>query len=62
MNPDVEKHTTVLGLGTVPLNSLPIGQKVDRIVSLGEVMSTFCTCFNILGITFTPIVYGHLDS
>ncbi|KFW95477.1 Cytosolic phospholipase A2 zeta, partial [Phalacrocorax carbo] len=36
MNPDVEKHTTVLGLGTVPVNSLPIGQKVDRIVSLGE--------------------------
>ncbi|NXL29381.1 PA24F phospholipase, partial [Glaucidium brasilianum] len=36
MNPDIEKHTTVLGLGTVPVNSLPIGQKVDRIVSLGE--------------------------
>ncbi|XP_063189815.1 cytosolic phospholipase A2 zeta isoform X1 [Chroicocephalus ridibundus] len=36
MNPDIEKHTTVLGLGTVPLNSLPIGRKVDRIVSLGE--------------------------
>ncbi|XP_061199692.1 cytosolic phospholipase A2 zeta isoform X5 [Neopsephotus bourkii] len=33
---DIEKHTTVLGLGTVPVNSLPIGQKVDRIVSLGE--------------------------
>ncbi|XP_075283717.1 cytosolic phospholipase A2 zeta isoform X3 [Opisthocomus hoazin] len=36
MNPDMEKHTTVLGLGTVPVNSLPVGQKVDRIVSLGE--------------------------
>ncbi|NWH53126.1 PA24F phospholipase, partial [Fregata magnificens] len=36
MNPDIEKHTTVLGLGTVPVNSLPIGQKVDRNVSLGE--------------------------
>ncbi|XP_074680298.1 cytosolic phospholipase A2 zeta isoform X6 [Strix aluco] len=36
MNPDIEKHTTVLGLGTVPVNSLPVGQKVDRIVSLGE--------------------------
>ncbi|KAM9012984.1 cytosolic phospholipase A2 zeta isoform 5-T6 [Ara ararauna] len=33
---DIEKHTTVLGLGTVSANSLPIGQKVDRIVSLGE--------------------------
>ncbi|XP_061318348.1 cytosolic phospholipase A2 zeta isoform X2 [Pezoporus flaviventris] len=33
---DIEKHTTILGLGTVPVNSLPIGQKVDRIVSLGE--------------------------
>ncbi|XP_065541500.1 cytosolic phospholipase A2 zeta isoform X3 [Lathamus discolor] len=33
---DIEKHTTVLGLGTVPVNSLPIGQKVDRIISLGE--------------------------
>ncbi|XP_030900380.2 cytosolic phospholipase A2 zeta isoform X2 [Melopsittacus undulatus] len=33
---DIEKHTTVLGLGTVPVHSLPIGQKVDRIVSLGE--------------------------
>lgn len=62
MNPDIEKHTTVLGLGTVPLNSLPIGQKVDRIVSLGEVMSTFCTCSNMLGITFTPIACGHLES
>lgn len=38
---DIEKHTTVLGVGTVPVNSLPIGQKVDRTVSLGEVMSTF---------------------
>ena len=36
MNPDVEKHSTVLGQGTVPLNSLPIGKKVDRVVSLGE--------------------------
>uniref|UniRef100_A0A8B9F0Y1 Phospholipase A2 n=1 Tax=Amazona collaria TaxID=241587 RepID=A0A8B9F0Y1_9PSIT len=44
---DIEKHTTVLGLGTVPVNSLPIGQKVDRIVSLGEVMSTFQNCSNI---------------
>uniref|UniRef100_A0A8C5UBQ1 Phospholipase A2 n=1 Tax=Malurus cyaneus samueli TaxID=2593467 RepID=A0A8C5UBQ1_9PASS len=41
VNPDIEKHTTVLGLGTVPVNSLPIGEKVDRIVSLGEVMSVF---------------------
>jgi len=38
MNPDVEKHSTVLGQGTLPLNSLPIGKKVDRVVSLGEVM------------------------
>ncbi|KFW74982.1 Cytosolic phospholipase A2 zeta, partial [Manacus vitellinus] len=36
VNPDVEKHTTVLGLGTVPVNSLPIGEKVDRSISLGE--------------------------
>ncbi|XP_039924135.1 cytosolic phospholipase A2 zeta isoform X2 [Hirundo rustica] len=36
VNPDIEKHTTVLGLGTVPVNSLPIGEKVDRIISLGE--------------------------
>ncbi|KFP05859.1 Cytosolic phospholipase A2 zeta, partial [Calypte anna] len=36
VNPDIEKHTTVLGLGTVPVNSLPLGQKVDRIISLGE--------------------------
>nr|XP_025951379.1 cytosolic phospholipase A2 zeta-like isoform X3 [Dromaius novaehollandiae] len=36
VNPDIEKHTTVLGLGTVPVNSLPIGQEVDRIVPLGE--------------------------
>ncbi|NXX19598.1 PA24F phospholipase, partial [Podargus strigoides] len=38
MNPDIEKHTTVLGFGTVPVHSLPIGQTVDRIVSLGEVI------------------------
>lgn len=55
MNPHTEKHTTVMGLGTVPVNSLPIGQKVDKIVSLGEVMSAFCTCFNMLGITFSPL-------
>ncbi|NWU91202.1 PA24F phospholipase, partial [Upupa epops] len=36
VNPDIEKHTTVLGLGTVPVNSLPVGQEVDRIVSSGE--------------------------
>ncbi|NXY85277.1 PA24F phospholipase, partial [Alcedo cyanopectus] len=36
VNPDIEKQTSVLGLGTVPVNSLPIGQTVDRIVSLGE--------------------------
>ncbi|XP_068049531.1 cytosolic phospholipase A2 zeta isoform X1 [Anomalospiza imberbis] len=36
VNPDIEKHTTVLGLGTVPVNSLPIGEKVDKIISLGE--------------------------
>ncbi|KAL9849424.1 cytosolic phospholipase A2 zeta isoform 3-T3 [Geothlypis trichas] len=36
VNPDVEKHTTVLGLGTIPVNSLPIGEKVNRIISLGE--------------------------
>ncbi|XP_074399078.1 cytosolic phospholipase A2 zeta isoform X2 [Zonotrichia albicollis] len=36
VNPDIEKHTTILGLGTVPVNSLPIGEKVDRIISLGE--------------------------
>ncbi|NXP67983.1 PA24F phospholipase, partial [Chloropsis cyanopogon] len=36
MNPDIEKHTTVLGLGTVPINSLPIGEKVDKTISLGE--------------------------
>ncbi|XP_051476320.1 cytosolic phospholipase A2 zeta isoform X5 [Apus apus] len=36
VNPDIEKHTTVLGLRTIPVNSLPIGQRVDRIVSLGE--------------------------
>lgn len=57
MNPDIEKHTTVLGLGTVPVNSLPIGQKVDRNVSLGEVMLSFCTCFEILGITFLVLKY-----
>lgn len=62
MNPDIEKHTTVLGLGTVPVNSLPIGQKVDRNVSLGEVMLSFCTCFGILGITFSSIAYRHLES
>lgn len=38
MNPDVEKHSTILGQGTVPLNSLPIGKKVDKVVPLGEVM------------------------
>lgn len=62
MNPDIEKHTTLLGLGTIPVNSLPIGQKVDRVISLGEVMSTFCTCFNILEITFSPVAYRHLES
>ncbi|NXG44526.1 PA24F phospholipase, partial [Psilopogon haemacephalus] len=36
VNPDIEKHTTFLGLGTLPVNSLPIGQQVDRVVSLGE--------------------------
>ncbi|XP_048805390.1 cytosolic phospholipase A2 zeta isoform X1 [Lagopus muta] len=36
MNPDVEKHSTVLGQGTVPLNSLPIGKKIDKVVPLGE--------------------------
>uniref|UniRef100_A0A8C6YW75 Phospholipase A2 n=1 Tax=Nothoprocta perdicaria TaxID=30464 RepID=A0A8C6YW75_NOTPE len=43
----ISEHTTVLGLGTVPFNSLPNGQKVDRTVSLGEVMSTGCVCFNM---------------
>lgn len=41
MNPDIENHTTVLGLGTVPVNSLPVGEKVDKIISLGEVISIF---------------------
>ncbi|XP_068018355.1 cytosolic phospholipase A2 zeta isoform X2 [Melanerpes formicivorus] len=36
VNPDIEKHTTVLGQGTVPVDSLPTGQQVDRIISLGE--------------------------
>ncbi|XP_042727762.1 cytosolic phospholipase A2 zeta isoform X2 [Lagopus leucura] len=36
MNPDVEKHSTILGQGTVPLNSLPIGKKIDKVVPLGE--------------------------
>lgn len=56
MNPDIEKHTTVLGQGTVPVNSLPVGQKVDRVVSLGEVMSTIApilTCFE-----YPPLVLG----
>uniref|UniRef100_A0A8B9QRV0 Phospholipase A2 n=1 Tax=Anas platyrhynchos TaxID=8839 RepID=A0A8B9QRV0_ANAPL len=52
MNPDIEKHTTVLGQGTVPVNSLPVGQKVDRVVSLGEEipnpaeLTVFCVCFD----------------
>lgn len=62
MNPDIEKHTTVLGLGTVPVNSLPIGEKVDRIVSLGEVMSIFCSCFNVCEITFSSIASRCLES
>lgn len=62
MNPDIEKHTTVLGLGTVPVNSLPIGEKVDRIISLGEVMSIFCSCFNVHEITFSSIASRCLES
>lgn len=62
MNPDIEKHTTVLGLGTVPVNSLPVGEKVDRIVSLGEVMSIFCSCFNMHEITFSSIAFRCLES
>lgn len=62
MNADIEKHTTVLGWGTVPVNSLPIGQEVDRVISLGEVTSIFCTCFNMLVLTFSPIAYRHLES
>lgn len=62
MNPDIEKHTTVLGLGTVPINSLPIGEKVDRIISLGEVMSIFCSCFNVHERTFSSIASGCLES
>ncbi|KAM7165264.1 cytosolic phospholipase A2 zeta-like isoform 2-T2 [Macrochelys suwanniensis] len=33
---DLEKHTTLLGRGTVPVKSLPVGQKVDKAVPLGE--------------------------
>ncbi|XP_065449125.1 cytosolic phospholipase A2 zeta isoform X3 [Chrysemys picta bellii] len=33
---DLEKHTTLLGQGTVPVKSLPVGQKVDMAVPLGE--------------------------
>lgn len=62
MNPDIEKHTTVLGLGTVPVNSLPIGKKVDRIVSLGEVMLIFWSCFNMHEITFSSIPSRCLES
>lgn len=62
MNPDIEKHTAVLGLGTVPVNSLPVGEKVDRIVSLGEVTSIFCSCFNTHEITFSSIAFRCLES
>uniref|UniRef100_A0A8C0GHV7 Phospholipase A2 n=1 Tax=Chelonoidis abingdonii TaxID=106734 RepID=A0A8C0GHV7_CHEAB len=34
---DLEKHTTLLGQGTVPVKSLPVGQKVDMAVPLGEI-------------------------
>ncbi|KYO28414.1 hypothetical protein Y1Q_0016002 [Alligator mississippiensis] len=36
MSHDIEKQTTVLGSGVVPVKSLPVGQKVDMIVPLGE--------------------------
>ncbi|XP_067414243.1 cytosolic phospholipase A2 zeta-like [Emydura macquarii macquarii] len=36
MSPDLEKQTILLGLGTVPVKSLPVGQKVDMTVPLGE--------------------------
>ncbi|CAM5151073.1 unnamed protein product [Natator depressus] len=33
---DLEKHTTLLGQGTIPVKSLPVGQKVDKAIPLGE--------------------------
>uniref|UniRef100_A0A8C8SY31 Phospholipase A2 n=1 Tax=Pelusios castaneus TaxID=367368 RepID=A0A8C8SY31_9SAUR len=35
-SPDLEKHTMLLGQGAVPVKSLPVGQKVDMTVPLGE--------------------------
>nr|XP_006130413.1 cytosolic phospholipase A2 zeta [Pelodiscus sinensis] len=36
INSDMEKHSILLGRGTVPVKSLPGGQKVDMTVPLGE--------------------------
>ncbi|XP_061467300.1 cytosolic phospholipase A2 zeta-like [Rhineura floridana] len=39
VSPDFEKHSTVLGSGIVPLQSLPLGKEVDMAVSLGKGLS-----------------------
>uniref|UniRef100_A0A8D2JIY4 Phospholipase A2 n=1 Tax=Varanus komodoensis TaxID=61221 RepID=A0A8D2JIY4_VARKO len=37
LSPDFEKHSTILGSGTVPFQSLPLGKEVDMTVPLGKV-------------------------
>ncbi|XP_053124183.1 cytosolic phospholipase A2 zeta isoform X3 [Hemicordylus capensis] len=36
VSPDFEKHTTVLGSGTAPLQSLPLGKDIDMTIPLGK--------------------------
>lgn len=50
MSPDFEKHSTVLGSGTVPFHSLPLGKHVEMTVPLGKVYnSSFLLHFHGLG-------------
>ncbi|XP_053239642.1 cytosolic phospholipase A2 zeta isoform X1 [Podarcis raffonei] len=39
VSPDFEEHSTILGSGIVPLQSLPLGKEVDMAVSLGKDLS-----------------------
>ncbi|XP_044292778.1 cytosolic phospholipase A2 zeta [Varanus komodoensis] len=39
LSPDFEKHSTILGSGTVPFQSLPLGKEVDMTVPLGKGLS-----------------------
>lgn len=40
VSPDFEEHSTILGSGTVPFQSLPLGKDVAMTVPVGKVPAT----------------------